>query len=76
MARVASEAQYERSLRKVRIGIDEPGAEIKLTPYKNAGRRLGFTEMLDQVIVLDARSDDSQLGLQIRRALDIATAGP
>jgi hypothetical protein len=73
LAGVKSETQYARGMRTVSVGVDEPGPDVMITPYRNGGRREGFTEMLDKVIMLDAGADDAALGAAVRRGLSDAT---
>jgi hypothetical protein len=75
LAGVKSETQYERGLRVVSVSVDDPGSEVKITPYRNGGRREGISEMLDQVITVDASADDASLGAAVRSALVVATDG-
>ena len=76
LARAKSETQYARGTREVSVRSEDPDSDLVVTPYRNGGRGSGFTEVLDQVITLDARADDAALGAAVRQALTIATDGP
>jgi|SRR5271165_4072195 len=75
LAGAKSEAQYARGTREVSVRSEDPDSDLIVTPYRNGGRRTGFSEMLDQVITVQARADDDALGAAVRRALGIATDG-
>ncbi len=73
LAGVRSETQYARGTRSVSVQWDDAQPDIEMTPFRNGGRRDGFTEMPDQVIIQDAAADDAALGAAVRRALAVAT---
>ncbi len=75
LAGVKSETAYAAGTRAVSVKVDDVSGEMRITPYRNGGRRTGFTEMLDDVITIAEPSGDAALGLAIRRALGIATDG-
>ena len=75
LAGVKSDAQYQRRLRTVRIGVGKPSRHLRIAPFRNGGRRDGFTEIAEQVITLDADADNATLGATVRRALHLATDG-
>jgi hypothetical protein len=75
LAGVRSETEFARGTRSVSVGWQDTEPDMRVTPYRNGGRREGFTEMLDQVITLDASVNDDGLGAAVRRALTVATDG-
>jgi hypothetical protein len=75
LAGVRSETQYAQGARHAAVALADSDSELKITPHRNGGRRTGFTEMLDQVITLDAGADDAALGAAVRHALAISTDG-
>lgn len=75
LAGAKSETQYARGTREVSIRWEDQHADLVITPYRNGGRRTGFTEMLDQVVTVEAGADDEALGAAVRDALRIATDG-
>jgi hypothetical protein len=40
----------------------DPDSDLIATPYRNGGRRTGFTEILAQVTAVQARAEDDTLG--------------
>jgi hypothetical protein len=76
LAGVRSETAYAAGMRSVSVETDDSSGETRITPYRNGGRRTGFTEMLDDVITIAEPCDDAALGLAVRRALGIALDGP
>jgi hypothetical protein len=76
VAGVKTYAAFARGTREVAVRSLDESADLTVTPYRNGGPRTGFTEMLDEVAVLDAAVDDSSLGAVLRQALAVATAGP
>jgi hypothetical protein len=75
LAGVKSEAAYAAGTRAVSVTTDDESGEMRITPYRNGGRRNGFTEMLDDVITIADPPGNAVLGLAIRQALSIATDG-
>ncbi|MBO0830738.1 MAG: hypothetical protein J2P29_02090 [Actinobacteria bacterium] len=75
LAGVKSETAYATGTRAVSVKTDDVSGEMLITPYRNGGRRTGFTEMLDDVITIAGPPGDAALGVAVRRALDIATDG-
>jgi hypothetical protein len=75
LAGVRSETAYAAGTRAVSVRTDDVSGDVRITPYRNGGRRTGFTEMLDEVITIAAVPGDAVLGSALRRALDVATDG-
>lgn len=75
LAGVRSETEFERATKTVSISWQDTDPEMRITPYRNAGRRQGFTQMLEQVITVNANADDDSLGAAVRQALMVATDG-
>ena len=73
LANVRSESAFERGTHALYVKYEDSTPDLVVMPYRNGGRRSGFTEMLDQAIILDARADDVMLGTAVRRALGIAS---
>ena len=72
-AGVRRESEFARGTRSVSIDWQDTEPEVKITPQRNGGRREGFTQMLDQVVTVDANLDDADLGAVVRHALGVAT---
>jgi hypothetical protein len=75
MAGVRSETQYIQDTRHIAVYGDDGSPDLLVQPYRNAGKKTGFTEMLDQVITLAVDVSDDELGAAVRSALAVATDG-
>jgi hypothetical protein len=72
LAGAKSYGQYVRGTRSVRVALDDIEPGFVITPFRNQGRD-GFTPMTEQRSNLAASTDDADLGIAIRAALELAT---
>ncbi len=75
LAGVKSETDFATGMRSVSIDWNDTDPEMRITPYRNGGRRDGFTQMLDEAFTVDANANDAVLGAAVRRAMAVATDG-
>jgi hypothetical protein len=75
LADVKSEKQYIQGTQHVDVYGEDGNPNLLVTPYRNGGRRTGFTEMPDHVITLAVDVSDDELGAAVRSALAVATDG-
>jgi hypothetical protein len=73
LAGVKSETAYAKGTKSFSISWDDTRPELRITPYRNEGRKRGFTQILDAVILVDADATDAALGAAIRQGLEAAT---
>jgi anti-sigma factor RsiW len=75
LAGVRSETEFATGTRSVSISWDDTTPNLRTTPYRNEGRRRGFTQILDAATEVDVEVDNSGLGAAVRRLLQAATDG-